>query len=78
MSQFDHREQWTIRRSTVDTAAYYSGFAFPANKYNLISLKMFLPALRAHGDDVICTTRAQVFVTNNIHHLKKQGSLENG
>ena len=38
----------------------------------------FLPALRAHGDDVICTTRAQVFVTNNIHHLKKQGSLENG
>lgn len=40
MSQFDHREQWTIRGSTVDTAAYYSGFAFPANKYNLISLKM--------------------------------------
>lgn len=40
MNQFDHREQWAIRRSTVDTAAYYSGFAFPANKYNLISLKM--------------------------------------
>ena len=40
MSQFDHREQWTIRSSTVDTAAYYSGFAFPANKYNLIYLKM--------------------------------------
>lgn len=39
-SQCDHREQWTIRRSTVDIAAYYSGFAFPANKYNLISLKM--------------------------------------
>ena len=38
----------------------------------------FLPTFRAHGDDVICTMRAQVFVTNNIHHLKKQGSLENG